>query len=107
MSTYPRSTVATFVASLALLASGFAVSAGAQSQVLTGHDGVVKSITVSPDGNHFISGSYDKTARMWSLEDGTPFVIAPITPMHAVPWLSSSPVPVAQGKSWPSGQFCV
>ena len=34
------------------------------------HDKDVISVCVTPDGKHLVTGSEDKTARMWSLEDG-------------------------------------
>ena len=29
------------------------------------------SVCVTPDGKHVVTKSWDKTARVWSLEDGT------------------------------------
>ena len=37
---------------------------------LTGHTGWVNSVTVSPDGKWAVSGSSDKTAKIWDLETG-------------------------------------
>ncbi len=35
-----------------------------------GHDGVVESVVVSPDGSRFLSGSDDKTMILWDRETG-------------------------------------
>jgi WD40 repeat protein len=38
---------------------------------LEGHTGYVLSVAYSPDGRHIISGSYDKTIRIWNAETGS------------------------------------
>jgi serine protease Do len=38
---------------------------------LAGHTGSVLALAVSPDGRHAITGSADKTVRLWDLEAGT------------------------------------
>ena len=38
---------------------------------VTKHNPMVLAVCVTMDGKHLITGSDDKTARMWSLEDGT------------------------------------
>jgi cytochrome c len=53
----------------AVLAPVLAVS-GVHAQ-LRGHGGPVKSIAVSPDGAHAISGSFDQSAIRWSLATNT------------------------------------
>jgi len=35
--------------------------------LLKGHTNVILGLAFSPDGNHLISGSYDKTARIWDV----------------------------------------
>jgi WD40 repeat protein len=35
-----------------------------------GHTHLVNSLTFSPDGNYFISGSFDRTIRIWSADTG-------------------------------------
>ena len=37
---------------------------------MSGHDDVVTSVMVSNDGKHMVSGSVDKTVRIWSMETG-------------------------------------
>ncbi len=37
---------------------------------LSGHYGMVTSIAVTPDAKHIISGSFDKTIKVWDLESG-------------------------------------
>ena len=42
-----------------------------ESVGLEGHGGGVTSVCVTADGKHVVTGSYDKTARVWSLADGS------------------------------------
>ena len=51
-----------------LLATG----AMGQSTDLVGHGGPVKSIQVSKEGTHALSGSFDYSMIYWALKDGTP-----------------------------------
>ncbi len=37
---------------------------------LRGHAGPVFSVSLSPDGAHLVSGSEDKTARVWKVDGG-------------------------------------
>lgn len=39
-------------------------------RTLSGHSDVVSAIAISPDGQTLVSGSYDKTIRLWSLCTG-------------------------------------
>ena len=41
-----------------------------QRAVLRGHTGGVTAVAYSPDGYHIVSGSLDKTVRIWDLEGG-------------------------------------
>src|SRR5258706_3123509 len=36
----------------------------------TGHPGVVRSLSYSPNGAHVVTGSYDTTIRIWDAESG-------------------------------------
>lgn len=36
------------------------------------HNGDVVSISVAPDGNTYITGSVDKTCRLWDIREQTP-----------------------------------
>ena len=38
--------------------------------ILKGHTAAVTSVTVTPDGKHAVSGSEDKTLRLWDLTTG-------------------------------------
>ena len=44
-------------------------------QQLKGHDGIVKSVAFSPDGSKIVSGSYDKTIRVWDASTGVEIVL--------------------------------
>ena len=43
---------------------------GSQRAILSGHTDWVKSLTFSPDGMLLISGSYDKTVKLWDIQAG-------------------------------------
>jgi WD40 repeat protein len=40
--------------------------------VLRGHDGVVYAVAISPDNRWLVTGSEDKTARLWDLRAKDP-----------------------------------
>jgi WD40 repeat protein len=50
-------------------------------QPLTGHSGDVWSVAFSPDGQHIISGSSDKTIRIWDAKTHTA-VTKPLKGIH-------------------------
>ena len=39
-------------------------------QVLSGHSGLVRAVAVSVDGSKVVSGSYDRTVKIWDAESG-------------------------------------
>ncbi len=39
-------------------------------KVLDGHTALVGAVAISPDGGKIVSGSDDKTVRVWSMETG-------------------------------------
>jgi WD40 repeat protein len=43
---------------------------GAELQTLEGHSDLVLSVAISPDGRLLVSGSYDKTVRLWETATG-------------------------------------
>ena len=43
---------------------------GTESSLLTGHKGIVKQLTFSPDGKVFASMGVDKTIRLWETNNG-------------------------------------
>ncbi|HTE20332.1 MAG TPA: caspase family protein, partial [Armatimonadota bacterium] len=58
---------------------------GAPKQRLSGHKGVIRSITFSPDGALLASGDDDETIRLWSTRTGT--LARKLTSSKAV-WMS-------------------
>jgi len=43
---------------------------GYARRALTGHNGAISDVTISSDGQFALSGSWDKTCRLWNLEQG-------------------------------------
>ena len=43
---------------------------GSQVAILSGHAGEVNSLTFTPDGTSLVSGSDDRTAKLWDLQTG-------------------------------------
>ncbi len=39
-------------------------------KVLEGHTDTVRAVAISADGAKIVSGSFDKTVRVWSMETG-------------------------------------
>lgn len=49
----------------------WSVQTGQLLDQLTGHEGPVSSLAFAPNGNLLVSGSWDRTARIWSIFDRT------------------------------------
>jgi WD40 repeat protein len=45
----------------------WSVSARKEVASLAGHTHYVRSVAFSPDGQHIVSGSYDKLVKVWSV----------------------------------------
>ena len=54
-----------------LLVAGFLVDGGEERPALAGHEEGVVAIAFSPDGQYVLSGSHDRTVRLWSVPTGT------------------------------------
>src|SRR5205814_1158157 len=48
----------------------FDLKTGREIQRFQGHLGSVKAVTFSPDGQRLLSGSDDKSMRLWDVESG-------------------------------------
>jgi WD40 repeat protein len=48
---------------------------GGELAVLRGHDNKVTAVAWSPDGQRLVTGSGDRTVRIWDVESGTEIVI--------------------------------
>ncbi|MEJ6487580.1 hypothetical protein N0Y54_41095 [Nostoc punctiforme UO1] len=46
------------------------MNTGKEIRTLLGHSSYVNSVAISPDGQSIISGSYDKTIKIWNLNTG-------------------------------------
>ena len=40
---------------------------GSSPRILSGHTGTISSVALTPDGQWALTGSWDKTARLWDL----------------------------------------
>ena len=56
------------------------LAAGREEAVLTGHDGEVFSMAITPDGALAVSGGSDRTVRVWDLAAGAQRASWPATP---------------------------
>ena len=52
------------------LRTGSEAGAGCQVRTLAGHSGWVTSVAMSADGKRVVSGSFDKTVKIWDVETG-------------------------------------
>jgi WD40 repeat protein len=58
--------------------------------VLKGHQGLIRSVAVSPDSKSVLTGSFDGTARLWSAATGEP-IGEPLTHAARVRVVAFSP----------------
>ena len=52
---------------LAVLLVGITGCGGQEALTLKGHSSVVTSVSFSPDGKRIVSGSADKTLKVWDI----------------------------------------
>ena len=68
---------------------------GGTTFVLHGHDGAIQKLAVTPDGIHVVTGSADRTIRVWPVRNPE-FVEVPLTvPVHMALALSADGTRVA------------
>jgi WD40 repeat protein len=58
---------------------------GIKDDPLTGHDGYIRSLTFSPDGQTLASGSYDKTVKLWDVSNPITPTLIDTSPVYAPP----------------------
>jgi uncharacterized protein YqgV (UPF0045/DUF77 family) len=71
-------------------------------KTLEGHNKPIFAVTLSPDGNHLISGSFDKTIKIWSVptlkqkSEHTPLIIQAWLIAHIMKCTSKEPYIIIQ-----------
>ena len=65
------------IAGIALVPPSVLLTYSAGPKQITGHSGSVLSVAFSPDGTTLVTGSIDKTLRMWRVADGAPLWMTP------------------------------
>src|ERR1700716_2600415 len=63
----------------------------ALERTLTGHTGMLNSVAVTPDGTRIVSGSWDRTIRVWDLATGAPLGEALTGHTHRVSSVAVTP----------------
>ncbi|MDH3582984.1 MAG: hypothetical protein OER86_02085 [Phycisphaerae bacterium] len=85
------------------------VATGAVQATLDGHTAAVGALSFSADGRQLVSGSADKTLRIWSVAQSKIIrQIASPTEVRAVAWVGADPVVASSGPDkkihlWPAG----
>jgi hypothetical protein len=65
------------IAGIALVPPSVLLTYSAGPKQITGHSGSVLSVAFSPDGTTLVTGSMDKTLRLWRVADGAPLWMTP------------------------------
>ena len=71
--------------------------------MLSGHEGQVRIAAFSPDGRWLVSGSSDRTARIWDLHAADPSVTAVVVRGHSGPVTALAISPDSQWFATASG----
>ncbi|MCL1466845.1 WD40 repeat domain-containing protein, partial [Argonema galeatum] len=73
---------------------------GSELFTFNGYSGWVRAVAITPDGKKAISGSYDKTLKLWNLETGKE--IATFTAEYPINCcaIASDGVTIVVGEKW-------
>jgi WD40 repeat protein len=64
------------------------IKTGKERATLRGHRDLVSDVAFSPDGRHLVTGSYDRTVRVWNLASGEGQVLSGhVGPVWTVAWV--------------------
>jgi WD40 repeat protein len=59
-----------FFGFIRVASSGHPANWPAEVHIIAGHQKWISSVAYSPDGTHIVSGSWDKTVRVWNATSG-------------------------------------
>jgi hypothetical protein len=76
------------------------IETGALQSELSGHEGAIRALDVSPDGSRLASASRDNTARVWDVASGNQIqIMGHITPAIEMPVVLDAPPYIAASRA--------